>query len=168
MAPQRTVEMQAKRTPAVKEIDILWITGGLSCDGDSVSVTAASQPSIEEIALRAIPGLPKVRLHNPVLAMTVGDEFMEPFRRAAEGKLDPYVLVVEGSIPNEKIKNEGYWAAYGYDPKTGQPIPTTTWIDWLAPKATAVAAARDCATYGRSRAMSGIPARPRAARRYPA
>jgi hypothetical protein len=25
--------MQAKRTPAVKEIDVLWITGGLSCDG---------------------------------------------------------------------------------------------------------------------------------------
>ena len=54
---------------------------------------------------------------------------------AAEGKLDPFVLVVEGSIPNEKIKKEGYWAAMGTDPKTGQPITTNEWIDRLAPKA---------------------------------
>ena len=33
---------------------------------------------------------------------------------AEEGKLDPFVLVVEGSIPNEKIKSEGYWAALGH------------------------------------------------------
>jgi hydrogenase small subunit len=35
----------------------------LSCDGESVSLTAATQPSIEEIALGAFPGLPKVALH---------------------------------------------------------------------------------------------------------
>ena len=28
---------------AVKEVHILWLTAGLSCDGDSVSVTAAEQ-----------------------------------------------------------------------------------------------------------------------------
>ncbi len=33
-------------------IHILWINAGLSCDGDSVSLTAATQPSIEEIALQ--------------------------------------------------------------------------------------------------------------------
>lgn len=31
-------------------IHVLWINAGLSCDGDSVSLTAATQPSIEEIA----------------------------------------------------------------------------------------------------------------------
>ena len=30
------------------------------------------------------------------------------------GKLDPFVLVMEGSVPNEKIKKEGYWAALGH------------------------------------------------------
>ncbi|CAN5752216.1 hypothetical protein BH18ACT6_BH18ACT6_08840 [soil metagenome] len=39
-------------------IHILWINAGLSCDGDSVALTAATQPSIEEIALGALPGLP--------------------------------------------------------------------------------------------------------------
>jgi len=32
-------------------IHVLWINAGLSCDGDSVALTAATQPSIEEIAL---------------------------------------------------------------------------------------------------------------------
>lgn len=68
----------ANRAPP-SEDHILWITAGLSCDGDSVSVTAAEQPSIEDVLLGAIPGLPKVRLHNPVLAYDVGDDFMSHF-----------------------------------------------------------------------------------------
>ena len=52
----------------VEEVDILWISEGMSCDGDSVSVTAAGQPSIEDVLLGAIPGLPKVNLHNKVLS----------------------------------------------------------------------------------------------------
>ena len=72
----------------------------------------------------AIPGLPKVHLHNPVLAYEVGDDFMKYFYQAERGELDPFVLVVEGSIPNEHIKGEGYWAALGTDPETGQPITT--------------------------------------------
>src|SRR5438270_11957601 len=115
----------------VKEVHILWITAGMSCDGDSVSVTAAEQPSIEDILLGAIPGLPKVHLHNPVLAMEVGDEFMKFFYQAEKGELDPFVLVMEGSIPNERIKKEGYWAGYGTNPDTGQPILTTEWLDRL-------------------------------------
>jgi hydrogenase small subunit len=142
--------------PAVKEVDILWITAGLSCDGDSVAVTSATQPSIEDILMGALPGLPKVRLHNPVLAYGVGDEFLEPFHRAARGELDPFVLVVEGSIPNEKIKPEGYWAAMGTG-SDGQPITTADWVDKLAPHALAVVAIGTCATYGGIPAMSGNP-----------
>src|SRR5262245_9534609 len=123
-----------------KEVDILWITAGLSCDGDSVAVTAATQPSIEDLLMGALPGLPKVRLHNPVLAYENGDQFLEVFHRAAAGQLDPFVLVVEGSMPNETIKPEGYWAAMGSDPATGQPITTCEWIDRLAPNAAAVLA----------------------------
>ena len=102
-----------QKAPAVKEVHIVWITAGLGCDGDSVSITAATQPSVEDVLLGAIPGLPKVHLHNPVLAYENGDDFMKFFYRAWEGKLDPFVLVVEGSIPNEKIKKEGYWAGLG-------------------------------------------------------
>lgn len=146
-----------KPASSVKEVHIIWITAGLSCDGDSVSVTAAEQPSIEDIVLGNIPGLPKVHLHNPVLSYEVGDDFMKYYYRAEKGQLDPFVLVVEGSIPNEKIKQEGYWAAQGTNPSTGQPIPTCEWIDRLAPKAWGVIAAGTCATYGGIHAMAGNP-----------
>ncbi len=146
-----------QKAPAVSEIHIIWLTGGLSCDGDTVSITAAMQPSIEDVILGAIPGLPKVHLHNPVLAYEVGDDFMKHFYLAWEGKLDPFVLVVEGSIPNERIKQEGYWAGFGTNPDTGQPIWMSEWIDRLAPKALAVVGAGTCATNGGIHAMAGNP-----------
>ncbi len=59
--------------------------------------------------------------------------------------------------PQRKIKKEGYWAALGTDPKTGQPITTNEWIDRLAPKALAVVASGTCATYGGIHAMEGNP-----------
>src|ERR1700751_281536 len=135
-----------QKPPAVAEVHIIWITAGLGCDGDSVSITAATQPGIEDVLLGAIPGLPKVHLHNPVLAYEVGDDFMKYWYRAEEGKLDPFVLVVEGSIPNEKIKKEGYWAALGTNPNTGQPITTNEWIDRLGPKGVAGVGIGDLAT----------------------
>jgi hydrogenase small subunit len=120
-------------------------------------LTAATQPSIEDLLLGAIPWIPKVRLHNPVLAMENGDEFLRRFHLAAEKKLGPFILVVEGSIPDETNKEEGYWASFGTDPATGQPIPTCDWIDRLAPEAWAVVAAGTCAAYGGIHAMRGNP-----------
>jgi hydrogenase small subunit len=141
----------------VSEIDVLWITAGLSCDGDTISVTAATQPSIEDLILGMLPWIPKVRFHNPFLAFENGDDFVRFFREAAEGKLSPFILVVEGSIPNEKNKREGYWASFGTNSQTGQPITTCDWIDRLAPKAWVVVAAGTCATYGGIHAMDGNP-----------
>src|SRR5437764_14181849 len=109
--------------PAMAELDILWITAGLSCDGDTVALTAATNPSIEDLVLGIIPGIPNIRLHNAVLAYRNGRDFLEPFRLAAEGKLGPFLLVVEGSIPNEANKAEGTWAGFGLDSED-QPIPT--------------------------------------------
>jgi len=148
---------RAIKEGAIKEIDVLWITAGLGCDGDTIAMTAATQPSIEEVVLGALPWTPKVNLHNPFLALANGDDFLKPFHQAAEGKIENFILVVEGSIPNEHNKDEGYWASMGTDPKTGQPITTCEWIDRLAPQAWAVVAAGTCATYGGIHAMEGNP-----------
>jgi len=142
----------------IPELDVLWITAGLGCDGDTIAMTAATQPSIEDILLGSLPWIPKVALYNPFLSAKNGDEFMAYFHRAAEdNSAKPFILVIEGSIPNEHNKKEGYWAAFGTDTKTGQPIPTCDWIDRLAPKAWAVVAAGTCATYGGIHAMEGNP-----------
>jgi len=121
-------------------IHVLWINAGLSCDGDSVSLTAAMQPSVEDIALGALPGLPKVQFHWPLVDFQVGDEFMEWWWKADGGALDPFVLVIEGSIPNEAIKKEGYWCGFGNRTpgkatRTDQPMTTSEWIDRLATRA---------------------------------
>jgi hydrogenase small subunit len=135
----------------------LWMTTGLSCDGDSVAMTSATNPSLEDIVRGIIPGMPKLIIHHPVIAYENGAEFMKAWHDADEGNLEPFVLLVEGSIPNEKINGDGYWAALGEDPVTGQPITTNEWVDRLAPKAAAVVAVGTCATYGGIPAMKNNP-----------
>ncbi len=147
-----------KDAPADVLVNVLWIPAGLSCDGDSVALTSAMQPSIEEIALGMLPGLPKVRFHWPLIEYSLGGaEFLEAFFKAERGELDPFVLVIEGSIANESIKSEGYWTGFGNEPGTDQPRTFARWIDKLAPKAYAVLAAGTCATYGGIHAMAGNP-----------
>lgn len=148
---------KTQRQPDLAEVHVIWITAGLGCDGDSVSITAATQPSVEDVVLGAIPGLPKVHLHNPVLAYENGEEFLAILRDAAAGKVDNFVLVMEGSIPNENISGDGYWAGFGTNKQTGQPITIPEWLDALAPKALAVIGAGTCATYGGIHAMAGNP-----------
>ncbi|HET7752961.1 MAG TPA: hypothetical protein VFK85_03545 [Anaeromyxobacteraceae bacterium] len=140
----------------VEEVHVLWISEGMSCDGDTVSVTAAEQPAIEDVVLGLIPGIPKVHLHNKVLDYSLGGEdYLRVFHQAARGELAaPFVLVIEGSIPNERINGEGFWTSFG-NRADGQPKPINDWIDELAPRAWAVVAIGTCATYGGIHAMAG-------------
>src|SRR5271169_739263 len=110
MGPTRRSD---RKSPAISEIDVLWITAGLGCDGDTIAMTAAMQPSIEDIVLGALPWIPRVNFHNPFLAIENGDDYMKRFQLAAEGKSNPFGLVLEGSVPNESNKEEGYWASFG-------------------------------------------------------
>lgn len=70
-------------------IDVLWLTAGLGCDGESIALTAATQPAVEDLRAGALPGVPPLRIHNPVFAYETGEEFLEPFRRAARGDINP-------------------------------------------------------------------------------
>jgi hydrogenase small subunit len=153
---------QSGSTTSDDLVHVLWLNGGLSCDGDSVSLTAATQPRVEDLVAGVFPGAAPARFHWPLIDFECGpsggaDDFLAWFHRAAAGELDRFVLVVEGSIPNEAIKPEGYWAGFGHDPATGQPITTCDWIDRLAPLALAVVAVGTCATYGGIHAMAGNP-----------
>ncbi len=145
-----------------RTLHILWMNAGLSCDGESVSLTAATQPSIEEIVAGALPGLPPLEMHWPYFDFDSGPDngagsFIEWWHRAERGELEPFILVVEGSVPDESSAGTGYWSGFGTDPRTGQPIPASDWIDRLAPHATAVMAVGTCAAYGGVHAMAGNP-----------
>lgn len=141
----------------ITEVHAFWLAG-MSCDGCSIAAVGAQNPRVEQLLTGAIPGLPKVILHHPVLSVTAGKEFMKAHHLAREGKLGaPYVVIQEGSVADESIAGAsgGYWSAMGTE--TGadgqhRPIPTAHWLRDLAPGAAAVIAVGTCATWG------GIPA----------
>ena len=141
----------------ITEVHAFWLAG-MSCDGCSIAAVGAQNPSVEQLLTAAIPGLPKVILHHPVLSVTAGKEFMKAHHLAKAGKLGaPYVVLYEGSVPDESIAGAfgGYWSAMGVEERedgSPQPIPTARWLKELAPGAAAVIAVGTCATWG------GIPA----------
>src|SRR6201990_246040 len=116
-----------KKTEAVTA-PVLWMTTGLSCEGDSVAMTSATNPSLEDIITQAIPGMPKVVVHNQVVAYEVGQEYAQAWFDAEEGKLDPFVLVIEGSLGNEQINGDGHWTGFAVNPENGQPITMNEWL----------------------------------------
>ncbi len=145
-------------------VSVYWFAG-MSCDGCSIAVTGATSPPIEKLLLGQIPGLPRLILHHPVLSVDAGAQFMQHYRDAAEGRLDaPYVIILEGSVPDERRSGDGYWSAMGSggvedesDPTAvrdgvRQPTRTMDWLTKLAPGAAAAIAIGTCATWG------GIPA----------
>jgi hydrogenase small subunit len=138
-------------------VNVLWLTTGLGCDGDSIAMTAARNPSFEDLIRGCFPGAPPVIIYNPVLAYETGEDFMRAWFHAAAGRLDPFILVLEGSVPNEEISGDGFWATLGTDPDSGEPISTCAWIDRLAPRAAAVLALGTCAAFGGIPAMRGNP-----------
>jgi hydrogenase small subunit len=101
--------------------------------------------------------MPRVVVHTPVLAYENGAEFMQAWYDAEAGKLDPFVLILEGALPNEQLSGEGHFAGMGVNPDNGQPITTNEWMDRLAPKAAAVVALGTCATFGGIPAMKNNP-----------
>ena len=103
-----------------------------------MSITAAGQPGTSKTCCSARSPDCKVNLHNKVLSPTLsGEEFLLPFRQAVNDELDaPFVLVIEGSIPNEEISlRRSYWTSFGNDEATGEPLTLNWWIDRLAPRA---------------------------------
>ncbi len=147
---------------AIQEVHAFWIAGG-SCDGCSIAAVGASSPSVEDLVSGTLPGVPKVVLHHPVLAVNAGEAFIKPFRLAAKGELGaPFVVICEGSIMDEDLAAEtgGYWSGLGADEDENgdpQPIPSSSWVTRMADHAAAVIAVGTCATWGGVPAAAGNP-----------
>jgi hydrogenase small subunit len=143
---------------------VYWFAG-MSCDGCSIAVTGATNPPVEKLLLGQVPAVPRLILYHPVLSVDAGSDFVQHYRDAAAGRLDaPYVIILEGSVPDERRSGDGYFSAMGAGgleeeadesrviDGVRQPIRTMDWLAKLAPGAAAAIAIGTCATWG------GIPA----------
>jgi hydrogenase small subunit len=88
--------------------------------------------------------------------MESGEAYRANLERAAEGQLSPFVLVLEGAIPDESLAHEGSFSRIGRSSK-GRPMTIAYWVARLAPKAEAVVAFGSCATWGGIPASAGSP-----------
>jgi len=149
MAATEFVPGQAK-TEAITA-HVLWITVGLSCEGDSVAMTSATNPSLEDIITGAIPGLPKVVVHNQVIAYEVGQDFIQAWFDAEAGKLDRFVLVIRGLPGQREDQRRRLLTGFGVNP-TRAAHHRQRVVRPAGAQAAAVVAVGTCATYG------GIPA----------
>ena len=142
----------------IPEIDVLWITAGLGCDGDTIAMTAATQPSIEDILLGAIPWIPKVTLHNPFLALANGDDFPEGLSsRLLKGRSNISFWWSKAPFRTNTIRKKATgppWARTRRPASRSRPVNGSI---VSLPNAWAVVAAGTCATYGGIHAMEGNP-----------
>ena len=150
---------EAQAPSGVDEVHILWTSEGLSCDGDSVSITAASLPAIEDVLLGAIPGLPKVHLHNKVLSPTLGGRSScspstTPPRASSTRRTCSWSRARSPTRTSTATATGPRWATTSPPASRSR---STTWIDRLAPGAWGVVAIGTCATYGGIHAMAGNP-----------
>ncbi|MFN2455244.1 MAG: hydrogenase expression protein HypE [Pyrinomonadaceae bacterium] len=155
------VESQGKSKASLgplEKVYVFWLAG-MSCDGCTVSVSGATEPALEDLLTGSIPGVPLVLLHHYVLQLESGDHYIRTLELAEQGKLEgPYVLVYEGSIPDESL-TEGCspFAGEGSLPlwvpsDQRRRVATAEWMKRLSPGAAASIAIGTCATWG------GIPA----------
>ena len=149
---------KTQHAPDVAAMHVLWITAGLGCDGDSIAMTAATRPSLEDLVLGAIPGLPEFHLHHPVLAYENGDEFLEAFGisrlRAASARSCSWW---KGRSRTSGVRPRvagPRWASTGKPASRSRPARGS--IGWH-PHAWGVVAAGTCAAYGGIHAIEGNP-----------
>ena len=139
-------------TGPLEKVYVIWLAG-MSCDGCSISLLGATTPPLERLMAGTVPGVPKLVVSHTALSLESGHEYLETFFKAERGELDaPYVVVLEGSVPDENLNkdNGGYFVAVGQE--NGRQVPTAEWLTRLVPTAAAVISVGTCATWG------GIPA----------
>lgn len=133
-------------TPTFDVVRLVWLTGP-SCDGCTISAIGDDTAGgLESLLAHKVAGLPRVEVIHPALSFDYGDRFVEQLRRASSGELDPFALIVEASIPDERRAGEGFFSALGEE--NGRPIPIAEWVDRLAPRAAVVIAFGDCGVWG--------------------
>lgn len=128
---------------------VIWLSCG-GCEGCTMSVLGATSPRLEELLGGGLTHIPRIEFIHQALSLEAGDRYLGTLRRARLGELDPFILVVEGSLFDERLAGDGSFSRLGE--MGGRAVGVEEWIAGLAPRADAVIAIGTCATWG------GVPA----------
>ncbi len=133
---------------SVEKINVIWLQGQ-GCTGCTVSLTGATHPSLLDILGGFLPQASGIVLqYHPTIMLPHGEEALKNLRAAVKGELDPFVLVLEGAIPDEGKAGEmgGFWCMIGEE--NGKFMTFNDWLKRLAERAVAIVAVGTCASYG--------------------
>jgi hydrogenase small subunit len=135
-------------TQKVDPINLIWLQAQ-GCTGDTIALLSARDPSLVDVMTGVLPEVENINIvfHHTIMAPW-GEDCMQILLDAAAGKYDPFVLAVEGSIPDEAAaaKTGGYYCSVGE--KDGKLYTANEVIDMLKPKAAAMVAVGTCACFG--------------------
>lgn len=148
-SPQNGNPSRTQETGSEDRAWVIWLSCG-GCDGCTMSVLGATSPRLEELLAGGLTHIPLVEFIHPGMALDAGDRYVLSLSRALQGSLDPFILVLEGALFDERLAGEGSFSSLGQ--VGGQTIPVEDWVARLAPRAAAVIAIGTCATSG------GVPA----------
>ena len=139
-------------TASKGEINIVWFEGQ-ACDGNTTAIIQAVEPDLIQVlgGFSHVVGPGTVRLmFQPVVMAEWGEAALDILRKASRGELDPFVLVIEGSIPiDEKAggpPGSDLWCYIGEE--GGKHVTCMEWLRRLLPRAAAVVSVGNCASYG--------------------
>ncbi len=131
-------------------VNLFWLEAQ-DCAGNTISLIEADAPSLVQVLVGESPvigpGRVRVVFHETIMPEW-GDEAVAYLHKAESGELDPYVLVLEGSFPDEDAaaKTGGWWLVIGEE--NGRPLTGNEWLRRLLRRAVAVVAVGNCASYG--------------------
>ncbi len=136
----------------MQTINLIWLQGQ-GCTGDTVSLISAREPSLVDALTGILPEVSDINLaYHPTVMAPWGERALSVLDDAKDGKLDPFVLILEGAIPdeNKSAENGGYYCAVG--DKDGHLVTLNELLLSLKDKAAAAVAVGTCAAFG------GVPA----------
>lgn len=131
-----------------EKIHVVWLSGQ-ACTGCTISFLNATHPSVVDLLTGFIPQTAGVTLdYHATIMLPWGEEALKALNAALRGELDPFVLVVEGAVPDEAIAQRlgGFWCAIGDE--GGRPVTFTERLNRLSEKAAAIISAGTCASFG--------------------
>jgi hydrogenase small subunit len=144
------IQKLAAETLKQGRVNLIWFEAQ-DCTGDTIALIEGDAPDLVQVLVGenpAIgPGRVKLVYHETIMPEW-GEDAIEYLRRAERGELDPYVLVIEGSFPDEEVaaRNNGWWFSLGEE--GGRIVTGNEWVRRLLKRAVAVVCVGTCASYG--------------------